>query len=228
LSNGIASGWEAYQAHYGIAPEDSAGGGFAQAPPRGGLIYERKEEEDAVSRLERVLGGSVGVGQEDVAAPGEGELTEAQKIFGTDKTFTKSLVHRGVLEAAAKAAGRDLAEEEAEAAAVSAGVGNHRPVMVPHPTDIRRLGPEVAQRHVEMMAMAQPPPGGGGGAGSYAQSATFNKRTGRFEGQGQVVRMSVTDSRRQTSHYFDYDKWAHEKGQAPKPPAKKPKKGVGL
>lgn len=42
--------------------------------------------------------------------------------------------------------------------------------------------------------------------------------------------MGVTDDRRQTGHYFDYDKWCEQK-QGEKgggPPKKKAKTGLGL
>lgn len=229
----IPSGWDAYAQHYGVSPADCAAMAAqaqAAAAQPGSLIYDGKpQEEDAMSRLERILGGKVGDAGGPAAATDVG-MTEAQKIFGTDTTFTKTLVHRGAMEAAAKKAGFDLAELEEEQAAA----GPAR-MIVPHPTDVQRLGYETAKQHAEMMALAQPPAAGGAPGGAYAQTATFNKRTGRFEGQGQVVRMGVHDDRRQTSHLFDYEKWTAEKakggkrgGTGPPPPRKKPKIGLGI
>lgn len=78
--------------HYGVSPEDTVVGGVpAQSMPQGSLIYEGRKEEDAMSRLERILGGKIEASEHE---PPSGVLTQAQKIFGTDKTFTKELVHR--------------------------------------------------------------------------------------------------------------------------------------
>jgi hypothetical protein len=76
--------------------------------------------------------------------------------------------------------------------------------------DIRKHG-SLALKAAQDAALLAAVQGGGAGEGGYHAAATFNKRTGRFEGAGVVQKMSVNDGRRQTAHYFDQDKWTEEK-----------------
>jgi len=88
-----------------------------------------------------------------------------------------------------------------------------------HQSAVRRHGLLARQMAVEkslLRAVENPDISGSGQGGysGYEGKALFNKRTGKFESAGsEVHRIPINDPRRQTSHFFDYDKWAQEKSK---------------
>ena len=147
--------------------------------------------------------------------------TEAQKIFGVSDTFTPAATVAQIEQRSqAGDVGRigetdprhmtadDIAASarrlEEEASASSAGI-------LIDSKDVRRHGHLSSQVAVEKALLAKVQGNGTPAAEGYAGKASFNVRTGKFEGAGEVHKIAVSDPRRQTSHFFDYDKFAAEK-----------------
>lgn len=192
---------------------------------------------DAMARLDKILAQQAGAGREAAhaaelaqmkeeqgikaqAAGDDSELTEAQKIFGTGETFANptewrgqkvSFVAAGASDEPRKLTAAEIAESAKrleEAAASAHGVSINQ-------SDVRRHGLLARQTAIEkslLMAVENPASSGSPVTGGYEGKALFNKRTGKFEAADSVIhRIPINDPRRQTSHFFDYDKWAQEK-----------------
>ena len=202
--------------------------------------------QDAMARLDKILARAAGAEREAVHAaelvqmrqdkeekvPEAGDdsgLTEAQKIFGTGETFADPTEWRGQKPSVMAAVAHDESTDDprkltaadiaASARLLEESAASAHGVSI-NESDVRRHGLLARQTAIEktlLMTVENPASASSSSTGGYEGKALFNKRTGKFESAGAVVhRIPINDPRRQTSHFFDYDKWAQEKSANPK------------